>query len=528
MASKKISAIMMAAAPAKTEYVVGFDGLDLTGGLLNLVYEDGSFEQVPLSADMEYYVENNRVGQTTVSVRYAGCQAGFPITIRDPKLSRVTIISPPNKTTYTEGEDLDLTGLRLMGHYDNGVDREIQDLPVLRHKAVLGEAVVPLTIGDLLIPLLIQVHPSRPTQISMYRQPEDLDVKGGMVEKKLSNGRIELVPLTPDMVTGFDNTKVGKQSLTVSYGGKTCQYQVEITARRCERLELRSLPAKRTYIDGERIQLQGIKVMAFEQDHAWEVPVSELTAQPAVAQPDCLNISVRYQGLSVEFPVVINSKKLLEILVRTPPATTSYSERNNGEPIVVDPQGGQLELRYDNNSTVIVPLSEAKLEPLPGGVIGPQRVKITYQGMTTWLDVQVTPKKLLGIYISKMPDKTTYRPGELFDPAGMEVTACYESGQTGLVERYLCPTRPIAAGETTVAISYIDKTAVVPITVADSKRAVPNSGLSVPVQAKGGQGFSLRPRSATQAAPRPVPTIPQRPKAERFYPGTLGFRFADE
>lgn len=521
MANKKITAIMMAAVPTKTEYVVGFDGLDLAGGLLNLVYEDGSFEQVPLNADMEYYVENNRVGQATVSVRYAGCQAGFPITIRDPKLSRVTIISPPNKTTYTEGENLDLTGLRLMGHYDDGVEREIRDLPVLRHKAVLGEAVVPLSIGDLLIPLLIQVHPSRPIKISMYRQPEktvylesleDLDVKGGMVEKQLSNGRIELVPLTPDMVTGFDNAKVGKQSLTVSYGGQTCQYQVEVVARRCERLELRSLPIKRTYIDGERIQLKGIKVLASEKNHVWEVPMADLVAQPAVAQSDRLNISVSYQGLSVEFPILIHSKKLLGISLRTPPATTSYSEQSDGEPITIDTQGGQLELRYDNNSTAIIPLSEAELEPLPSDAIGPQRVKVTYQGMTTWLDVQITPKKLLGIYISKMPNKTAYRPGELFDPAGMEVTACYESGQTKLVERYLCPTRPIVAGETAVAISYIDKTAVVPITVADGK-----------------PGIALRPRAATPvAAAKPVPVVPQRPKAERFYPGTLGFRFADE
>ena len=108
MPEKNIAAIMMAVRPTKQEYVVGFSSLDLDGGLLNIVYEDSSFDQIPLSDKMEYAVNNSRVGTAVVTVKYCDFTTTFPITIRHPKLERVTIITPPQKTAYLEGEAIDL------------------------------------------------------------------------------------------------------------------------------------------------------------------------------------------------------------------------------------------------------------------------------------------------------------------------------------------------------------------------------------------------------------------------------------
>lgn len=504
MANKQITAIMMATPPAKTEYVVGFEGLDLTGGLLNLVYSDGSFEQIPLGPNMEYFVDNGKVGFTNVTVRYSGLQTGFRIRVREPKLSKVTIISPPDKTSYTEGERLDLTGLRLMGRYDGGQDKEITPIPKLDHIVQMGEAVVPLPIDNLLIPILIQVNPSKPVNIKMHVLPsklvymeqlEPLDVTGGMVEKSLSNGRIELVPLTLDMVTGFDNTKVGKQSLKVTYGGQTCAYDIEIIARRCEQLELKCLPVKRVYIEGEPFDLTGIELTASKDSFSWSVPIQELSLQQTIAKTGALNMVVCYQDQSVEFPVTVNKKRLQSISLQNPPITTVYKEPDVGETIAIDPAGGTLTLQYDNGETEQISLTMAFIEPIQSGQVGPQSIVVHYGDLQTTLSINVEPKKLLGIYISKPPAKTQYRAGESFDNAGMEVSAFYDNGQTILVDRYTYSIKPLALGDTTVVITYIDKTAIVPITVSSSKP------------------ITMRRRNRSL------------PRAERFYPGTLELRF---
>lgn len=507
MAEKPIAAIMMAALPTKTEYVVGFSGLDLTGGLLNLVYEDGSFEQVPLSEKMSYYVDNSKVGPANVTVQYAGLQAGFRIQVREPKLQKATIISPPAKTAYMEGETLDLTGLRLMGHYDNGQERELP-IPPLSHTVQLGEAVVPLSVENLLIPILVQVTPSKPVSIKMRNEPkktvfverlEELDVTGGMVEKRLSNGRIELVPLTADMVTGFDNTKVGKQSLKVSYGGQTCSYEVEVTARRCERLELRSLPRKRNYIQGEPFDLHGIELIASKDGHTWPAPVDELTLQEPIAKAGATSMVVCYQGQSVEFPVTVKGRQLTGISIHTPPTTAVYKEPDAGKETEIDPAGGELALQYNNGEEEVIPLEQATVQPIQSGQIGTQPLQVSYKGLQTVLEVNVQPKQLLGIYISRLPKRTDYQAGEIFESDGMEVSAAYDNGQTATIDRYTFSTRPLAATDTTVVITYIDKTAVVPISVHEAKPIV------------------MRRRKP--------PTLN---KAERFYPGTLGLRFCEE
>ena len=62
-----------------------------------------------------------------------------------------------------------------------------------------------------------------------YQEGEDaLDVTGGEIKLVYNNGMTLVVDLEAHMVTGFDNTVVGEQTLTVSYGGKETSYQITI------------------------------------------------------------------------------------------------------------------------------------------------------------------------------------------------------------------------------------------------------------------------------------------------------------
>ena len=69
-----------------------------------------------------------------------------------------------------------------------------------------------------------------PTKLSYVEGEEEFDSAGGMITVYYDNESSEEIALTADMVSGFDNTLVGSQTLTVTYGDFTATFEIEITA----------------------------------------------------------------------------------------------------------------------------------------------------------------------------------------------------------------------------------------------------------------------------------------------------------
>lgn len=98
--------------------------------------------------------------------------------------------------------------------------------------------------------------------------------------------------------------------------------------------------------------------------------------------------------------------------------------------------------------------------------------------------------KLVAIDITKAPNKVNYRPGQTFDPAGMEVTATYSNGATLLATGWTySPTGALAEGTQSVTIVYteggVSAQATQAITVQKASFAVPSQGS--PLVYTGGQ-----------------------------------------
>ena len=67
---------------------------------------------------------------------------------------------------------------------------------------------------------------SLPTQTIYVRNRDELNVAGGRVLASYESGAEEEIDLTADMVSGFDNSALGKQTLTVTIGRKTTEFTV--------------------------------------------------------------------------------------------------------------------------------------------------------------------------------------------------------------------------------------------------------------------------------------------------------------
>lgn len=120
-----LSKIEVTTQPTKTEYKVG-DSFDPEGMEITATYSNGASAKVT-----GYTVDTETVSavQTKVTVTYT--QAGVTktadvtITVRERALSSIAITTVPTKTTYTQGEYFDPTGMKVTAAYDDSTTADI-------------------------------------------------------------------------------------------------------------------------------------------------------------------------------------------------------------------------------------------------------------------------------------------------------------------------------------------------------------------------------------------------------------------
>ena len=67
-----------------------------------------------------------------------------------------------------------------------------------------------------------------PTKTTYHQDKEALDVTGGKITVTYEVGVTKVIDLVANMVSGFDNTKSGKQTLTVTLNGKTASFEITV------------------------------------------------------------------------------------------------------------------------------------------------------------------------------------------------------------------------------------------------------------------------------------------------------------
>ena len=113
MEDKRVANLVLVEFPRKTSYFVGAKTLDLSGGSICIVYDDGSYEQKPMDNGMDTEFSFGQEGPTLVKLKYGGQETLFQVQVQQPQVRRFVVKKPPAKTRYLAGEKLDLTGLVL-------------------------------------------------------------------------------------------------------------------------------------------------------------------------------------------------------------------------------------------------------------------------------------------------------------------------------------------------------------------------------------------------------------------------------
>lgn len=98
-----------------------------------------------------------------------------------------------------------------------------------------------------------------PTKIKYIENEEDLDLAGGVLTVYYDGGATLDIDLATLNVSGFDNSVLGIQTITVVYGEYSAKFEVEIVSRPIEFIAVTKMPLKLEYIKGEVLDLTGGK-----------------------------------------------------------------------------------------------------------------------------------------------------------------------------------------------------------------------------------------------------------------------------
>ena len=122
-------------------------------------------------------------------------------------------------------------------------------------------------------PVSIEVT-TLPRKLTFLEGKTKLNVIGGMITVQYNIGVTEAIWMDKSMVTGFDNTVVGPQTLTVTYGGATTTYDIEIIPKSLTGITLTSPPAKLEYEEGEEFDPTGMEITA-DYDNGTQAVLAE-------------------------------------------------------------------------------------------------------------------------------------------------------------------------------------------------------------------------------------------------------------
>jgi peptidoglycan/xylan/chitin deacetylase (PgdA/CDA1 family) len=172
--------------------------------------------------------------------------ATVTITETTPTLSSIAITTPATKLSYAIGDTLDLTGLVVTGTNSDGstLAEPITASNVTGFNssaAALGQvltitiggktATYAVNIGMVLTPLLSSIAITTPATKLVYTVGDALDLTGLVVTATNSDGSTMAIPVIPSYVSGFNSSVAATdQVLTITFGGKTTTYSVNIVA----------------------------------------------------------------------------------------------------------------------------------------------------------------------------------------------------------------------------------------------------------------------------------------------------------
>ena len=397
---KELIGIEVTKLPTKQSYLEEKETLNLTGGKLTLSYNNDTTQEIDLSKATVTGFNNKKVGAQLLTVYYQGFTTTFTVNITQKSVSSIVVSTLPDTLVYLEEKDaLDVTGGKITVFYNNSteeiIDLESSMVSGFNSKSV-GNQILTVTYEGKKAVYEIEVIAKKLESISVtslpakttYREKKDqLNVTGGRITLQYNNETSETIDMTAGMVSGFDNSKIGTQTLTVTYQGKTACFDVEIIAKTLVSISVHTKPNKVVYLEGEPLDISGGLITLYYDNDTTDVidMSSNMVSGFEERTVGDQTLIVTYLGKSTTITVIVKSRSVISISISNMPEKTEYFEN---EPL--DLSGGKLNVVYNNGDIATIDIAPDMISGYNSSNVGEQQLTVIFGGKIVTYQVTVS------------------------------------------------------------------------------------------------------------------------------------------
>lgn len=377
-------------------------------------------------------------------------------------INNIDIVNIP-KTKYIQGEELDLTGMKIIPSMATGTQLDAIDISQCRisgyDKNKIGKQDVNVTYqyefyeSDVItggatynswiyisVTKTFEVEVEGVSSIALnttpktqYNYGEKLDVENGLLDVVTTSGEQKVIKIAEDMVSGYNKNIEGDQTLTITYGGQTVTYDVNV--KDFEK-EIKIVPpSKFEYIAGESLNLDGAKVQLIMASGAIKEEVA-LTDNMLQNQIDdtivgAQRINVSYKGFTNYFTVSVSANSLTGIQVDTTNGKLVYYQNEAN----LDVSNISLKLIYANGSILSMNVTNDMVSGFDtSAIVDSKPLTVKFGNFTDVFNIQVKADEISEISMNRLPNKLEYADWSLLDVTGGKVNVVYKSGKIDIID----------------------------------------------------------------------------------------------
>ena len=219
----------------------------MTGGVITITYNDKSTDTMSMTNDriITTGFNNNQIGNCEITVEYEGKTAKFNVEIVKKQIRGIEITTTPTKKKYIQNyENLDLTGGVITITYND----QITDTISMMNEKVkitgfdnskLGTYEITVEFEGMKTTFNIEIIKKHISKIEIEKTPtkkyyiqnsENLDLIDGVITIIYNDGTKDSVSMINEKIniTGFDNSKIGKNTVYITYEGFETGFDIEI------------------------------------------------------------------------------------------------------------------------------------------------------------------------------------------------------------------------------------------------------------------------------------------------------------
>ncbi len=534
--AKEVERIEITTEPSDTDYIEG-QTFDPTGMVIKVYYNDGTFAEIK-----ENYTDKGvtftpngalTTDDATVTVDFRGKTASQAITVEEDYVIDI-IVTAPSKLEYNYGDAINLAGGKITRVWASGVKANDtidmtkamlsnSDIPnfdnlnslgikeiTVKYENITKTNAFQITVNDYVSSIEIK-NPDRLQTEYVYGDTinvKDKDTNQDLyiVVKYAGGTPSKEVVLTTEMLSGFSMTKLGQQTVTVTYEEKTDSYTINVKDEVIG-IEITKEPARRVYKINDTVNFSDIVVRDVMKSGeegsiltAQEYTIS--TVSTAVAGEQTVTVTKKNTNFTDTFKIKVIDATTEMNITDLPKDNYNFGEEldlSDGK-ITVKTQTGDKELPMTDSSVTVSGYNPHQL--------GEQTVTVTYtyteetdngietKTMTDTFTVNVEDYWVEGtIKITAQPDKLTYKYGEPINLAGGKVARVMASGaiedETNITGEMISGYDPKRLGIQTITVSYMGGTDTFTVTVVDETIGISMNTLPNKTEYTQGEGLNL-------------------------------------